>query len=120
MNTSQDMPLRTLPVAQQAPDERQFWAKLKRVLVRIPFAEDLVAAYYCALDRNTPTRVRAILFGAIAYFILPADAVPDLFAGLGFTDDAAVLAAAIAAVSRHLQPRHREQARARLGSMASS
>ena len=119
MTSSQEMPLRTLPVAQQAPDERQFWAKLKRVLARIPFAEDLVAAYYCALDRDTPTRVRAILFGALAYFILPADAVPDLFAGLGFTDDAAVLAAAIAAVSRHLQPRHREQARARLQSLAS-
>ena len=63
-------------------------------------------------------RSKAILLGALAYFILPADAVPDLFAGLGFTDDAAVLAAAIAAVSRHLQPRHREQARARLQSLA--
>jgi uncharacterized membrane protein YkvA (DUF1232 family) len=118
MTMSQDAPLRTLPVAHQAPDERRFWAKLRRVLARIPFAEDLVASYYCALDRNTPTRVRAILFGAIAYFILPTDAVPDLFAGLGFTDDAAVLAAAIAAVSRHLQPRHREQARARLEQIA--
>jgi uncharacterized membrane protein YkvA (DUF1232 family) len=119
MDTSHDMPLRSLPVAYQAPDERRFWAKLKRALARIPFAEDLVASWYCALDRDTPTRVRAILFGALAYFILPADAVPDLFAGLGFTDDAAVLAAAIAAVSRHLQPRHREQARASLRSLAS-
>jgi uncharacterized membrane protein YkvA (DUF1232 family) len=118
METSQDMPLRTLPVAYQAPDERRFWAKLKRVLARIPFAEDLVASWYCALDRDTPTRVRAILFGAIAYFVLPTDAVPDLFAGLGFTDDAAVLAAAIATVSRHLQPKHRLQARARLEKMA--
>ena len=107
MDSVADMPLRTLPVAYQAPDERRFWTKLRRVLAQIPFAEDLVAGYYCALDRDTPTRVRAILFGAIAYFVLPADAVPDLFVGLGFTDDAAVLAAAIAAVSRHLQPRHR-------------
>jgi uncharacterized membrane protein YkvA (DUF1232 family) len=44
--------------------------------------------------------------------------VPDVFAGLGFTDDAAVLAAAIAAVSRHLQPKHRQRARARLAQMA--
>ena len=118
METSQDLPLRTLPVAHQAPDERRFWAKLRRVLAQIPFAEDLVASYYCAIDRDTPTRVRAVLFGAIAYFILPADAVPDLFVGLGFTDDAAVLAATIAAVSRHLQPRHRAQARARLERLA--
>jgi len=118
MEAHSQMPVAGLPVAYQAPDERRFWAKLRRVLARIPFAEDLVASYYCALDRDTPTRVRAILFGAIAYFILPADAVPDLFAGLGFTDDAAVLAAAIAAVSRHLQPRHREQARAHLQRLA--
>lgn len=112
------MPLGNLPVVYEAPDERRFWAKLKRVMARIPFAEDLVASWYCALDRDTPTGVRAILFGAIAYFILPADAVPDLFAGLGFTDDAAVLAAAIAAVSRHLQPKHRVRARASLERMA--
>ena len=118
MDTSQDLPLRTLPVAYQAPDERRFWAKLRRVLARIPFAEDLVASWYCALDRDTPTRVRAVLFGAIAYFVLPTDAVPDLFAGLGFTDDAAVLAAAIATVSRHLQPKHRLEARASLEKMA--
>ena len=111
------MPLMRLPVVFRAPDERRFWAKLKRVLAQIPFAEDLVAGWYCALDRQTPTRVRAILFGAIAYFILPADAVPDIFVGLGFTDDAAVLAAALAAISSHLQPRHRAQARARLQRM---
>lgn len=119
MDTTSQPSLQSLPVAHEPPDQRRFWTKLKRALGRIPFAEDLVAAYYCALDRDTPTRVRAILFGAIAYFILPADAVPDLFVGLGFTDDAAVLAAAIAAVSRHLQPRHREQARAHLQRLAS-
>jgi uncharacterized membrane protein YkvA (DUF1232 family) len=118
METSQETELMNLPVAYQAPDERRFWAKLKRVLARIPFAEDLVASYYCALDRDTPTAVRAILFGAVAYFILPTDAVPDVFAGLGFTDDAAVLAAAIAAVSRHLQPKHRQRARASLQRLA--
>jgi uncharacterized membrane protein YkvA (DUF1232 family) len=107
-----------LPVAYAPPDERRFWAKLRRTLARIPFAEDLVAAYYCALDRDTPGYVRAVLFGALAYFILPADVVPDFLAGLGFTDDASVLAAAIAAVGRHLEPRHRAQARERLERLA--
>ena len=112
------MPLEALPVAYQPPDERRFWAKLRRVVARIPFAEDLLAGYYCALDRDTPARVRAVLLGAIAYFVLPADAVPDFFVGLGFTDDAAVLAAALAAIGRHLQPRHREQARESLERLA--
>jgi len=112
------MPVAGLPVAYQAPDERRFWTKLRRVLARIPFAEDLLAGYYCAADRATPTHVRAILLGAVAYFVLPADAVPDLFAGIGFTDDAAVLAAALTAVGRHLLPRHPEQARESLERLA--
>src|SRR5262245_59834264 len=63
---------------------RDFWAKLKRVAGMIPFAEDLVAAYYCALDPSTPLRVRGMLLAAIAYFILPADLIPDIIAGLGY------------------------------------
>ena len=100
------------------PRPERFWRKLARALTRIPFAEDLVAAYVCALDRETPTYVRAVLFGAVAYFVLPADAVPDILAGLGFTDDASVIAAAVAAVGSHLAPRHREQARRRLDQLA--
>jgi uncharacterized membrane protein YkvA (DUF1232 family) len=108
----------TLPVAYVPPDEKRFWTKLRRVVAGIPFAEDLVAAYYCALDRDTPGYVRATLLGAVAYFVLPTDVVPDFLAGLGFTDDATVIAAAIAAVGRHLHPRHREQARQRLERLA--
>ena len=108
-----------LPVASEPPDDKRFWRKLKRVLVRIPFAEDLVAAYYCAADPDTPGYVRAVLLGAIAYFTLPIDMVPDVLAGLGFTDDASVLAAAVAAVGRHLQPHHRRLARKALDQLAS-
>jgi uncharacterized membrane protein YkvA (DUF1232 family) len=111
MDATREIPLPQLPVAWRPPDERRFWAKLRRVLTRIPFAEDLVASYYCALDRDTPAYVRAVLCGALAYFLLPTDVVPDFLAGLGFTDDASVLAAALAAVGRHLQPKHRAQAR---------
>lgn len=88
----------------------EFWRKLRRFAGQIPFAEDLVAAYYCALDTQTPLKVRAMLLGALVYFIVPLDAVPDLIAGLGFTDDAAVLAAAVSLVARHIRPRHRAAA----------
>jgi uncharacterized membrane protein YkvA (DUF1232 family) len=107
-----------LPVVSEPPDERRFWRKLRRVIARIPFAEDLVAAYYCAVDPETPAYVRAVLLGAVAYFILPIDMVPDILAGLGFTDDASVLAAALAAVGRHLQPKHRLRAKASLDDLA--
>lgn len=94
---------------------RDFWQKFRRVAGHIPFADDLVAAYYCAMDTQTPLRVRGTLLGALAYFILPIDAVPDFLLGFGFTDDAAVLAAALSMVSRHITPTHRAAAAAALG-----
>jgi len=93
---------------------KQFWIKLKRFVATLPFAEDLLAAYYCAFDRRTPRHVQAALLGAIAYFILPFDFVPDMLPVLGFTDDAAVLAAAIRMVAGHITPAHRDAARAAL------
>lgn len=100
------------------PDEptlqRRFWRKLGRYAAVIPFAEDLLAAYYCAFDRETPHKVRAVLIGTIAYFVIPADTIPDILPVLGFTDDAAVLAGAIRFVSGHIKPAHREAARAKL------
>ena len=93
---------------------KRFWTKLKRVAAKVPFTEDLLAAYYCAFDHQTPRHVQAALLGAIAYFILPFDFIPDMLPVLGFTDDAAVLATAIRMVAAHIKPEHREAARAAL------
>jgi uncharacterized membrane protein YkvA (DUF1232 family) len=93
---------------------KRFWAKFKRVAARLPFAEDLLSAYYCAFDRQTPRHVQAALLGAVAYFILPFDFIPDMLPVLGFTDDAAVLATAIRMVATHITPEHRDAARAAL------
>lgn len=90
---------------------QEFWSSAKRVARNLPFAEELVAAYYCAMDKDTPWRVKGILFGALAYFILPADMIPDIILGLGFTDDIAVLTAAITSVSANITAAHREAAR---------
>jgi uncharacterized membrane protein YkvA (DUF1232 family) len=90
---------------------RAFWPKFRRFAARLPFAEDLLAAYFCAFDRNTPRRVQIALIGALAYFVLPFDFVPDMLPVIGFTDDAAVLATAIKLVASHITPQHREAAR---------
>jgi len=96
---------------------RSFWCKLAAVGARLPFAADLLAAYYCAFDRDTPLQVKATLVGAIAYFVLPLDAVPDFLPVLGFTDDAAVLATAIKLVTSHIRPVHHQAAKAKLASL---
>ena len=95
----------------EAELRRKFWKKLKSVAARLPFAGDLLAAYYCAFDRQTPLHVKAVLLGAIAYFILPTDLIPDYIPVIGFVDDAAVLAGAIKIVNSHITPDHREAAR---------
>ncbi len=106
------------PAEQLAKDResvrRRFWIKLKRVVAGLPFAEDLLAAYYCAFDKQTPRHVQVALLGAIAYFILPFDFIPDMMPILGFTDDAAVLATAIRMVATHIRTEHRDAARAAL------
>ena len=88
-----------------------FWAKVGRVASRLPLAEDFLAAYYCAFDRATPLQVKAALLGALAYFVLPFDFVPDMLPFLGFADDAAVLLTTLRMVSGNLRPEHRAAAR---------
>jgi len=95
-----------------------FWTKVRRTLGRVPFLEQAVAAYYCAVDRETPVQVKAVLMGALAYFVMPADMIPDFIAWMGFADDATVLALAIRSVEPHIKDRHRRQARATLAGEA--
>jgi uncharacterized membrane protein YkvA (DUF1232 family) len=88
----------------------EFWTKLKRVARNVPFVEDLVAAYYCAMDPATPIRVRGMLLAALAYFIMPFDFIPDIVVGLGFADDIALLTAVVGMVSASITPTHRAAA----------
>ena len=94
-----------------------FRRKVRATVGRVPFVEDAVAAFYCAVDSGTPLYVKAMLMAAIAYFIAPTDVIPDFIAALGYTDDAAVLMATIRAIGSNLKPDHREQARRFLDNM---
>ncbi|HEV7386769.1 MAG TPA: YkvA family protein, partial [Phenylobacterium sp.] len=69
---------------------RGFLPKLRRVAARVPFASEALAVWYCARDDETPMTAKGMMFAALAYFVLPTDAVPDFIAGIGYTDDAAV------------------------------
>jgi uncharacterized membrane protein YkvA (DUF1232 family) len=102
----------------EARVRRDFWSKLKRVAARLPFAEELLTAYYCAFDQGTPLHVRGTLLAALAYFVLPFDFIPDMLPFLGFTDDAAVLLTAVRLVAGNIRPEHRAAAQASLARMA--
>ncbi|MEF2071542.1 YkvA family protein [Consotaella aegiceratis] len=111
------------PEEQERQESRirsSFFDTVRRALRYIPFMEDVVAAYYCAIDSETPTATRGILLAALAYFVLPVDIVPDFLFGLGFTDDLAVLWAAFNAVRQNIRPEHYERAREALGDLRRS
>ena len=96
-------------------EDRRFWRKVGAVAGRVPFTTEAVAAYFAMRDKHTPWRHKAILAGAIAYFILPVDAIPDFILPMGYADDAAAIAAAIGAASMSINEVHRQQARRALG-----
>ncbi|SKA21081.1 YkvA family protein [Consotaella salsifontis] len=108
------------PEEQERQESRvraSFFETVRRALRYIPFIEDVVAAYYCAIDRQTPASTRGILLAALAYFVIPMDLIPDFLLGLGFSDDLAVLWAAFSAVRQNIKPEHYEQARETLGDL---
>lgn len=86
-------------------------AFMRRVGRRLPFGEDVLAAWHCVRDPATSPRVKLILLAALAYVVLPLDAMPDFVPLLGFTDDAAMLATAIATVRGAITDEHRARAR---------
>lgn len=107
-----------LKPAGEAEDRRResrvrenFWRTAKKAARHVPFMDELVAAYFAAMDPKTPFRVRGTLLAALAYFVLPLDFIPDFIVGLGFTDDVAVLTAAITAIRGHIKPVHRTAAK---------
>lgn len=104
--------------ADEASVQAGFWRTFRKAAGQVPFAEDLVAAYYCALDPKTPGKAKAVLLGALAYFIMPVDAIPDVLAFVGFSDDIAVLTLALATIRSNLTDAHRIAARRSLDEFA--
>lgn len=92
--------------------EEGFWPKIRRVAAKVPFAKEALSVWYCAKDDDTPLAAKGMMLAALAYFVLPVDAIPDVIVGLGYTDDAAVFTALMAIVGRNLKPKHKQAAKA--------
>ena len=90
-------------VAELYSDE-SFWDKLSKhaALAGPKVVQDALVLYYTLKDPATPTRIKAAIMGALAYFIMPLDAIPDTIVGLGYLDDVGVLAWGYDIVSNHI------------------
>ena len=70
--------------------------------------------YYAVQNEHTPKWAKRVIYGALGYFIFPLDMIPDLAPLIGYTDDASVLAAAIATVAFYITPEVKSQANEKL------
>jgi uncharacterized membrane protein YkvA (DUF1232 family) len=85
----------------------RLWARA----ASLPFAQDVIAAYFCASDRRTPLAVKLTLLGALSGFLLPQRLVPKLLRSLVLGGDVAMLLGALQSFAAHIQPEHRRRAR---------
>jgi uncharacterized membrane protein YkvA (DUF1232 family) len=92
--------------------EASFWEKVRTQALRAgrEVVETALTLFHVLQDPETPKWARTVIIGALGYFILPTDAVPDLIPLVGFTDDLGALAAALATVGAHVKDRHIERA----------
>jgi uncharacterized membrane protein YkvA (DUF1232 family) len=112
--------MRDQPIYRQPPSGSKSGAtpgrvhRLRRLIRHIPLIQRMTAAYYCARDPGTPLRARLALFGALGYFIMPFDIIPDFIPGIGHLDDAAVMLLALRLVAHRVTPEHRDRAQVRI------
>jgi uncharacterized membrane protein YkvA (DUF1232 family) len=97
-------------------NENSFWKKLKTYAVSAgkDVIEKALILYYCLIDRDTPAWAKAVIVGALGYFAVPTDVVPDLIPVAGYSDDLGALASALAMVAIHIKPEHKEKAKDQL------
>ena len=93
----------------------RLWAALSRA-ARFAGEKTLVTAltlFYCLQDKDTPPKAKAIIIGALGYFILPTDLIPDFLPGVGYGDDMSALAIALGTVTAYIKDEHKAKARER-------
>lgn len=100
---------------EQHYSEPKFWDKLREVARKAgrEVVEKALQLFYAAQSPAMTMKERAIVFGALGYFILPFDVVPDVLVGIGFADDLSVILLALKTISQHITPEVRQRAAAK-------
>ena len=94
----------------QELDDEELLAKVVKFIGKVPFAREVMALFYATKDPVVPVTAKATIIAGLLYFVIPADAIPDVIPALGFTDDAAAIALALSMVSDVLTKSHYEEA----------
>lgn len=96
--------------------KKGFWNKLANYA--LDAGKEVVSSgltlYFAAMEKKTPVWAQGVALAALAYFISPVDAIPDITPGIGYADDAGVLATAIVSLRAYITAEVRRQARKKL------
>ena len=84
--------------------EENLWAKLEKFGKKISFAKDIVALFRYMQDPNVSWYRKSIVVGALIYFIVPIDAIPDLTPLVGYLDDLGVITAVLKFLGHEIIP----------------
>ncbi len=98
-------------IALERAVRRRLWSRLRTAAASVPFAQELLAAYFCAADRRTPTAVKLGLLGALAGFLVPQKLIPKMLRTLVVGGDLGLLLGALQSFAAHIRPEHRVRAR---------
>lgn len=95
--------------------EQGFWEKITTTAKKAgqEVVEKALQLYYTAEASETPGWLKAVIYGALAYLIMPLDAIPDFLPG-GYADDLPIMAGALSAAIAHITPEIKERAKKKL------
>jgi uncharacterized membrane protein YkvA (DUF1232 family) len=105
-----------IPYLKKSYSESSFWLKLKRFAKKAGTKVVYVALllYYVLQSPNVPIKSKAIIIGALGYFIAPLDIIPDILIGVGYGDDLGVLLGALVSVAMYVDKDIRQKAHERI------
>ena len=114
MDNKKEVQIANVQEYEKQYSEEKFWDKVKKVAKKAGIKIIYVALRLYYAVSALPIEKKAIVFGGLGYFILPADLIPDAIPALGFTDDAAVLFAIYSAIKSELNEESEIKAKEKL------
>ena len=99
--------------------ESGLWDKIRKNIAKIgvKVIYQALLLYYVAQSPNCPAKIKAGIIGALGYLISPIDLIPDIMPGIGYADDAAAIATAVALAQIYITDEIKAQAKAKLADL---
>lgn len=108
--------LKEINKTQKHYSEEKFWSKLKKFAKKagssVVYA--VLLLYYTLQEPGVPMKAKAIIMGALGYFIFPLDLIPDVVVGVGYTDDLGALVVALVQVAMYINQDIKDKAKDKL------